>query len=223
MPQLLCTSLHYAPLQASGISRWRAVVSKTFLEEFVTTTDWLTLALVVITAFYAWATFEILRANKGVVQAMEAQTEAQLRPYVIASVKVQLGSTLLVLHIENSGKSPAHSLRLHMDKDFFFNGREQAENIAKLPAFTQPIESLAPGVRIPFVLGVGQTVLSPTIGEAVCPMVFTVTAEYSFGHKTYSERNVIDLRPLLHSSAEHDPVGDEVKKLRESLEKLLRN
>jgi hypothetical protein len=188
----------------------------------MTTTDWLTLALVVITAFYAWATFEILRANKGVVQAMEAQTEAQLRPYVVAHVKVQLGTTLLLLHIDNTGKSPALDLSLHMDKDFFFNGEKQRDNLAKLPVFTQPIESLSPGARIPFVLGVGHTIFAPGIDETVCPKVFTVTAEYSFGGKTYSERNTIDLRPLLHSTTDHDPVGDEVKKLRESLEKLLR-
>ena len=46
-------------------------------------TDWLTLALVVITGLYAWATFRILRANEAVVAAMKEQTETQLRPYLI--------------------------------------------------------------------------------------------------------------------------------------------
>lgn len=188
----------------------------------MTTTDWLTLALVVITGFYAWATFEILRANKAVVQAMAAQTEAQLRPYLVVHVKVQLGTTLLLLNIENNGKSPALDLRLCMDKDFFFNGEKQGDNLAELPVFTQPIESLSPGARIPFVLGVGHTIFAPETDETICPKVFTVTAEYSFGGKTYNERNTIDLRPLLHSTADHDAVGDEVRKLRESLEKLLR-
>lgn len=188
----------------------------------MSTTDWLTLALVVITAFYAWATFEILRANKGVVQAMEAQTEAQLRPYVVAHVIVQTGTTLLLLNIQNTGKSPALGLCLRMDKDFFFNGEKNRENMSKLPVFTQPIESLSPGARIPFVLGVGHTIFGAEIDETVCPKVFTITAEYSFAGKAYVERNTIDLRPLLHSTTEHDPIGDEVKKLRESLERLLR-
>jgi hypothetical protein len=188
----------------------------------MSTTDWLTLALVVITGFYAWATFEILQANKGVVQAMAAQTEAQLRPYVVAVVTVRTGTTLLLLEILNTGKSPALDLRLRMDKDFFFNGERGRDNIAKLPVFSEPIGSLSPGARIPFILGVGHTILAAGIDETVCPKVFSVAAEYSFGGKRYSEQSTIDLRPLLHSSAEHDPIADEVKKLRESLEKVLR-
>lgn len=188
----------------------------------MTTTDWLTLALVVITAFYAWATFEILRANKGVVQAMQAQTEAQLRPYVVAAATVRVGTTLLLLEIQNTGKSPALDLRLQMDKDFFFNGEKGRDNIAKLPVFMQPIEALSPGAQIPFILGVGHAIFAAGMDESTCPKVFCITAEYSFGGKRYSERHTIDLRPLLNSSAEHDPIGEEIKKLRESLEKLLR-
>lgn len=188
----------------------------------MSTTDWLTLALVVITAFYAWATFEILRANKGVVQAMEAQTEAQLRPYVSASVGVRPGTTLLLLHIQNTGKSSALDVRLRMDKDFFFNGDKSRENIAKLPVFSQPIQSLSPGARIPFVLGVGPSVFANGVDDFTSPKVFTVSADYMFAGKQYKEHSIIDLNPLLHSSAEHDPIGEEIKKLRESLEKALR-
>lgn len=187
----------------------------------MTTTDWLTLALVLITAFYAWATFEILRANKGVVQAMEMQTEAQLRPYVVASVSVRSGTTLLLLEIQNTGKSPALNLNLKMDKDFFLNAEKGRDNIAELPVFTQAIESFAPGTKIPFVLGVGHTILADEVDDTTCPKVFSIDAEYTFGAKAYKERNTIDLRPLLGSSAEQDPIADELKKLRESLEKAL--
>lgn len=189
----------------------------------ITTTDWLTLVLVLITAFYAWATFRILRANEAVVSAMEAQTEAQLRPYVVVSVAPRIGTTLLLLEIQNTGKSPAVALRLEMDKDFYFNGEHREnENLAKLPAFTQPIESLAPGARLQFILGVGHTIFAPTTDESVCPKIFSVSARYRFGSHSYEERNIIDLRPMLRSSAMQDPIGDEIKKTRESLEKLLR-
>jgi hypothetical protein len=184
----------------------------------MSTADWLTLALVVITAFYAWATFEILRANK----ALEAQTEAQLRPYVIASVSTRIGTTLLLLEIQNAGKSPALDLRLGMNKDFFFNAEKGRDNIAKLPVFTQPIESLSPGARIPFILGVGHAIFADRVDESLCPKVFTISAQYSFAGRRYEERNTIDLRPLLQSTAIHDPIAEEVKNLRESLEKVLK-
>jgi len=60
------------------------------------------------------------------------------------------------------------------------------------------------------------------IDETVSPKVFSVHAEYAFAEKRYSENHTIDLRPLLHTSAIQDPVADEIKLLRESLEKALR-
>ena len=39
----------------------------------MTITDWLTLVLVLITAFYAWAAFRILKANESVVGACRSR------------------------------------------------------------------------------------------------------------------------------------------------------
>lgn len=188
-----------------------------------TNTDWLTLALVLITAFYAWATYKILRANQAVVSAMKAQTEAQLRPYVVSSAFARTGTTLLLLEIQNTGKSSAEKLRLTLDKDFYRNADQSADrNLRTLPAFTQTIECLSPGARMQFVTGVGHTVLGEEVIDSVCPKVFSVHATYSAAGATYSEATTIDLRPLINSSVIHDPVAEEVEKLRQALEKLLK-
>ena len=186
----------------------------------MSTTDWLTLALVVITALYALATYEILKANKKVVEAMDIQIEAQLRPYLVASVSTRPGEAVLLLEIQNTGKSPAQNTRLTIDKDFYFNADVSSRNLAKLPIFTQPIESFAPNAKIPFMLGVGHTIFSNDVDNSICPKVFTITAEYSFAGKQYIERNIIDLQPMLFSSTENDPIAKEIKSLRESIEKL---
>jgi len=189
----------------------------------LSTTDWLTLVLLLITGFYAWATFKILRANEAVVAAMKEQTEAQLRPYVVVSVAPRIGTTLLLLEVQNTGRSPAIGLRLTMDKDFFPHAeRREHENIAKLPAFTETIDSLAPGTRLQFILGVGGTIFAPGVDETLCPKYFCVHATYRFAGGTYSEDNKIDFRPMLHSAAIHDPIAEEIKRLRESLEKVLK-
>lgn len=110
-------------------------------------TEWLTLALVIITGFYAWATFRILRANESVVIAMQSQTEALLRPYVVVYVtpRPRIGTTLVLIEINNKGRSPATGLRLTLDKDFFSHAKPlQENNIAKSFAFSHTIESLAP-------------------------------------------------------------------------------
>jgi hypothetical protein len=110
-----------------------------------------------------------------------------------------------------------------MDKDFYPHAeKREQENIAKLPAFTNRIESLAPGGRLVFLLGVGGTVFSAVADESLCPKVFNVHANYEFGGRSYDENNTIDIRPMLHSSVVSDPIADEVKRLRESLEKLLK-
>jgi hypothetical protein len=186
----------------------------------LTPIDWLTLALVVITGLYAWATFRILRANEAVVAAMKEQTEAQLCPYIVVSAFPRVGTTLLLLRVENVGRSPAQNLRMSMDRDFFPHAeRREHENIAKIPAFVEPIRSLAPGAQVTFILGVGHVIFRAS--EDVCPRVFNVHAEYMGGSRNYIDEHTVDLRPMMHSSVVHDPIAEEVEKLRKSLEKLL--
>lgn len=187
----------------------------------LTTIDWLTLALVVITGFYAWATFRILRVNEGVVAAMREQTEAQLRPYVIISVAPRIGTTLLCLTVKNTGRSPAVDLRMKFDRDFFRNGeKREGTNLASLSAFTSPIESLAPESQLIFVLGVGGTIFGSQSDPSVCPTVFSIQATYQHGAREYAEKSTIDIRPMLSSTVEQDPVAEELKHLRESIEKV---
>ena len=95
--------------------------------------DWLTAALVIITAIYAWTTFRILRANESVVAAMQDQTVAQLRPYISVSVVPRIGTTLLSLEVINSGRSAATNVRLSMDRDFYAHAeRQESSNIPAL-------------------------------------------------------------------------------------------
>lgn len=187
----------------------------------MSTTDWLTLALVLITAFYAWATYRMLQANEQVVSAMREQTEAQVRPYVVAYVSTRIGTTLLHLTIENAGKSSALDLRLGMNKHFIQNGENGGVDISKNPAFTEPIASLAPGGRLPFILGVGHSVFAEG-AEEMCPKLFTITAKYRFGGREYEEENTIDLRPLYGTTAIQDPIADEIKALREKIDGWMR-
>lgn len=189
----------------------------------MSTTEWLTAVLVGITAFYAWATFRILKANEAVVAAMDRQTEAQLRPYVTIFAFARTGTTLLTLEIVNAGRSPAQNLRLKMDKSFYSNADNAPTNdISRMPAFTDTIESLAPGSRLHFILGVGSTILGSNANESVCPKSFEITARYQFGDRSYIEANKIDLRPMAYAAVVHDPVATEIQKLREAIEKNIK-
>lgn len=183
--------------------------------------DWLTAALVIITAIYAWTTFRILRANESVVAAMQDQTVAQLRPYISVSVVPRIGTTLLSLEVINSGRSAATNVRLSMDRDFYAHAeRQESSNIAKLPAFTNAIASLAPDARLQFILGVGGTIFAPGVDDTCCPKQFSVAVTYEFAGKAYNEAHKIDTRPMMHSAVLHDPVAEEIEKLRKAIEKI---
>jgi hypothetical protein len=163
----------------------------------------------------------ILKANQAVVAAMQAQTEAQLRPYVVAYVSTRTGTTLLHLWIENTGKSAAVDLRMTMDKSFLQNAERAGFDISQVPAFSHPIAALAPGARLPFVLGVGHALFADG-ADAVSPKVFSIKSSYRFGDRRYEEESTIDLRPLLHTTSVQDPVADEIKAIREKIDSWMR-
>ena len=195
----------------------------------MTNTDWLTLALVVITAFYAWATLKILCANEAMVSTMRDQQNAAMRPYILVSTSVRTGTQLLYLSIKNVGKTAALGLKLSLDKSFYQLGEKREErNIANSAAFSRVIDSLPPDGQLLFLLGNGPTLYSSSNTEELSPLLFQVTAKYMSGSNSISETSTVDLRPYINTDVPHDPIVEELGKLREefvtlskSLEKKL--
>lgn len=93
----------------------------------MTDTDWLTLALVVITAYYAWAILNILRANEAMVSTMRDQQNAAMCPYILVSPSVKAGTQRLYLSIKNVGKTAAHDPKFSPDKNFYQFGERSKE------------------------------------------------------------------------------------------------
>jgi hypothetical protein len=185
-----------------------------------TATDVLTGLLVLVTAFYAWVTFRILRANEAVVRVMGQQVEALHRPYVRVAALARTGTQLLELSIKNIGRTPANDLRLTLSRDFYQSGEATpARNMRGFAAFSQPIGSLPPDAELRFVLGVGSKILSSGADQALTPHVFDVTASYRFDQLEVTEKTIVDLRPFGSSLILHDPVADEIAKLREVITK----
>src|SRR5450759_914257 len=187
-------------------------------------TDLLTLALVVITAFYAWATLKILRANEAMVSTMRDQQNAAMRPYITVTTSLRTGTQLFYLSIKNEGKTAALGLKLELDKNFYQLGEKREDrNIAKSAAFTRPIDSLPPGCQLLFLLGNGPTLYGGSKGEDISPLQFQVTATYMAGSQSVTETSIVDLRPYINTDVPHEPVVEELGKLRETLEKLSRS
>jgi hypothetical protein len=180
----------------------------------------LTGVLVFVTGFYAWVTYKILEANRRSVAAMHEQAEAATRPYVTVNVFSVPNSVVFYLRIANTGKTGASNVRLTLDKDFFQYGNKSRPSLKEATVFRQPIEQLPPGPEMVFGLAQGFVVLGDQADVSATPPVFSITATYSYSDKTVSETTTIDLRPYRESMDPPSAVADELKKIREALEKI---
>lgn len=180
----------------------------------------LTTILVIITGFYAWVTFRILKANEKVVEQMRNQQEAMQRPYISISPVLYPENPIVFLKIKNSGLTAAQNLRLNLDKNFYqFGDKNEKSNLKSFKAFTDPIDSFVPGAEMTFYLAQTFVIFGEKTDPSLTPNVFTITSEYEYQRKKVTEKAVIDLRPYLASTFPHDPLVNQLKKLIEVIEK----
>jgi hypothetical protein len=184
------------------------------------TIEVLTGALVVITGFYAWVTFRIMRANERTVAAMSDQIESVTRPYVDVGLLTVPNSHLFYLRVTNSGKTGARNVRLVLDRDFYQYGRPNGINLREVVAFHEPIQQLSPGSEIVFGLAMGPQLVGEQLNPALTPPVFSITATYSYGDKTVAEETTIDVRPYRDSMRPPSAVATELHAIQEQLEKI---
>lgn len=186
--------------------------------------DYLTGALFIITAFYAWATFRILRANERVVEVMHEQAEAITRPYVSVSPILEPDNPIFYLRISNSGKTAAQKLKLTIDKSFHKFGKKSGESdLASHAAFNEVIESFQPGAEIVFSLAQSFKIFGEEADKELLPQSFTITAEYSYKDKSVKENNIIDLAPYFGANIPQDPYIRKLKDIGKSIEKVATN
>lgn len=183
--------------------------------------EFLSALLVAITAFYAWVTFRILKANERVVDAMREQSEAMYRPYVTVTPFLEPDNPIFYLRIANLGKTAATDLQLSIDRSFFkFGERSEHSDLSNYSAFNNPIDSLPPGSEIIFGLAQGFVVFAEGADPSTCPTTFKVKAKYKFSAKYIEEMYVVDLRPYLHADVPQDPVIRKLNAINDSLGKL---
>lgn len=181
--------------------------------------EFLTGVLVLITGFYAWATFRILRANERVVQVMNEQSDAMTRPYLTISPFLEPDNPIFYLRIANVGRTAARNLRLHMDKSFHkFGDASKSHDIATFTAFNAPIDAFAPGATIVFSLAQGFVIFAQGADPEKVPQKFVVTAEYEYGlDRRVAEKHIVDLHPYLNSDVPQDAL---IRKMSELIKVL---
>jgi len=178
----------------------------------------LTILLVLITGFYAWVTFKILKANKGVLREMMEQREAFYRPYISISPIVYSDNPMFFLKIKNTGQTAAHKLKLTLDRDFYqFGDKKDEKNLRNMSAFTEVIDSFVPGAEMLFYLAQGFVIFGEEANREITPSSFTVTAEYEYSGKKVKEITIIDLKPYSNSAIPFDPVVSQLKDIKKAI------
>lgn len=158
--------------------------------------EFLTGILVIVTAFYAWTTFKMLKANREVIKLMADELEQSTRPQIVVQIKIKPDYPLLFLHIKNTGKTSALGLELTLNKPFYQLNNDK-KNIQDFTAFRQSIASFPPDSVLEFLLIEGPQIYgTPDLSRT--PLEFEVTAKYQFSNtnKTVEETHHIDLKPF---------------------------
>ena len=176
----------------------------------------LTAFLLIVTAVYVFMTYKMSVMSERSVQIMKEQTEAMSRPYVVVQPLVRPNTSLMYLKIYNSGKTPALKVKLELDRDFFQFG-ESNKNLKEFGIFSSRLDRFAPNQELFFGLGQGWDIFGDS--KKSLPKQFVVTATYSYMDKVVVEKSHIDLCPFEQSEGEANPIVEELKIIREALEK----
>lgn len=180
----------------------------------------LTAILVIITGFYAWVTFKMLKANENVLIEMKKQRDDLFRPYIDISIAMFPDNPIFYLKVVNSGKTAAKQLKLSLDKDFYKVGEQkEGNNIREYNIFKNTIDSLSPNTVILLMLAQGFVVFGENSSESITPKTFTVTATYEVNNNVVTEKTEIDLHPFLGCILPHDPIVSKLKDIKEVIEK----
>jgi hypothetical protein len=161
----------------------------------------------------------ILKANQASVEQMKAQQQNMLRPYIVISPVVMSGTGMFLLRIKNSGISAAQNLRLSIDRNFYqFGMRDNEKDLKCFTVFNKPIDTFAPGAEIMFHLGLGKDIFAPSADPNPTPTTFSISAQYCFLDRDFSETSIIDLMPYREGVVSFDPLISELEKMTKVIE-----
>lgn len=180
---------------------------------------WLTLVLVVITAYYAYVTASMAKAAESSVRLMKEQADAISRPYVTVSLVKQQNNPFIHLKIENTGQTAAQNLKLSLG--LTSDAMKEIEDIRKLSnshMFKQGAATFPPRSPLYFLIGFGSNLRNDDKMTHTSE-TFSVTATYSFSGQKVTETTVIDVKQYDDTTLETDPVVDALMKIKDEIAK----
>ena len=156
-----------------------------------------------ITSVGVWrATHRMLKTSQQTLDDARAEVGRNRAPQIEVAVWPKPNQPALMLSVRNVGNGAARNLKLTLDQDFYFNGKEgEAGNLRNYAVFSERIDSLAPRAEIDMLLGLGHNIFSH---PGLCPLKFTIEAKYSFEQREVTEQTFIDITPFGKHLASED-------------------
>jgi hypothetical protein len=143
-----------------------------------------TMVLVIITAWYAFATWRMAKV-------MKQQSDASFAPIVVVRLERRDGQVLLVL--ENVGRSSALDVQLSVDRLVpQESASHQPQNLSHDRLFQKPLRYLPGGSKYELVLG-GEP-FAATMNEYRGP--FTLTVRYNWQGRSQEEQIPLEVHSL---------------------------
>jgi hypothetical protein len=191
----------------------------------MTNMEVLTLALATAAALSAIVAMVQAYWTSKAVEANRRQTEAMVRPYVVAELSWDV-KTIHSLRIRNSGSTPAFDLSVKPNQKFFRLWDAVDENLKIAKGLTdakilnEGIAMLEPGSELTLPLFHTKAVRKPDDSDSLVPSSFTLTVSYkdstgsTFTFKVPIDFHKFDSNYILGSS--------DIKKLSKTIEKELK-
>lgn len=157
-------------------------------------------------------------AMSAQAQHLREQTDSLNRPYVIVRPSTEDGNWYNLI-VENTGRTAAQNLRLRMDKTFLVDN-DDAHDLAGVYAFKESIHTFPPGSSITFLLGFAGRIFGDGPDRSRVPLVFQVTATYSYLDTEVEERFTIDLQVFGALRVVKKDAGKELSEIAKTLKKI---
>jgi hypothetical protein len=160
----------------------------------MSSTEWLTFGLLVVTAVYAGLTYWL-------AQTTAKQVWENHRAQIVAALTLHQGGNIMHLVVKNVGQGTTRNCKLSVDQDVHSTITD--DTVAGTVAFNRPIHALPASSAWHFALGQPHVWLSSQ-DRAKFPMLFTITTEYETGGQLVKECHDIDIEALLYGPAIRD-------------------
>jgi len=182
-------------------------------------TNLLTLALVVSTIAYTYFTWNLAKINKNALTESVRQDFERRKPKIVVIVNIK-HRVIVDLTIKNIGLGAAENMKMAVNRKFVPFSDADRVSLNEMGPFKESIPAFPSGQEIHIWLSQGFNLNNIVDGENITPAKFTVTIEYSFEGRSFSEETPLNIEAFIDTIADVDEQIEVLKEISTSAKKI---